>query len=227
MIRLAHVAPKGAKNEFWGSGCYKRLAPSGAKTTMKLRFFKTPAAFRKWLAANHAKSKELWVGFYKKNSGKPSITWPESVDEALCFGWIDGVRKNIDEESYQIRFSPRKPRSIWSAVNIRNAERLIKEGRMWPAGLKAYQARKENRSGIYSYEQRSPELVEPYLGKLKRNKKAWEFFQAQPPGYRKTMNWWIVSAKKEETRLKRLEQLIEESASGRRIGLLTPSKKSR
>ncbi len=181
------------------------------------KFFKTPSAFRKWLADNHAKSKELWVGFYTKKSGKPSITWPESVDEALSFGWIDGLRKNIDEESYKIRFSPRKPTSIWSAVNIRNAEKLIKEQRMQPPGLKAYQARKENRSGIYSYEQRSPELVEPYLGKLKQNKAAWKFFQAQPPGYRKTLNWWVVSAKQEETRLKRLDKLIEASAQGRRM----------
>jgi len=191
---------------------------------MNPKFFKTPSAFHKWLAANHSTAKELWVGFYKKDSGKPSITWPESVDEALCFGWIDGLRKNIDENSYMIRFSPRKPGSIWSAVNIRNAERLIKERRMQPAGLKAYEARKENRSGIYSYEQRSPELVEPYLGKLKRNRKAWAFFQAQPPSYRKTVNWWIVSAKKEETRLKRLEQLIEESAQGRRIPPLLQKK---
>ncbi len=181
------------------------------------KFFKTPSAFRKWLAVNHAKSKELWVGFYKKNAGKPSITWPESVDEALCFGWIDGIRKKIDDVSYKIRFSPRKPTSIWSAVNIRNAEKLIKEQRMQPPGLKAYQARKENRSGIYSYEQRSPELVEPYLGKLKRNKAAWKFFQAQPPSYRKVMNWWVISAKQEATRLKRLDQLIEESAAGRRM----------
>jgi uncharacterized protein YdeI (YjbR/CyaY-like superfamily) len=190
------------------------------------KFFKTPSDFRKWLAAHHAKSKELWVGFFNKNSGKPSITWPESVDEALCFGWIDGIRKNIDDASYVIRFTPRKPGSIWSTVNIRNAERLIKEGRMQPAGLKAYRTRKENRSGIYAYEQRSPELVEPYLGKLKRNRKAWEFFQAQPPSYRKTVNGWVVSAKKEETRLKRLEQLIEDSAAGRRIGLLTPGRQS-
>ena len=184
---------------------------------MTPKFFKTPAAFRKWLATNHDKAKELFVGFYKKGSGKPSITWPESVDEALCFGWIDGVRKTIDDESYMIRFSPRKPESIWSAVNIRNVERLTKEKRMQPTGLKAYEARKEYRSGIYAYEQRSPELVEPYLGKLKRNRAAWKFFQAQPPYYRKTMNWWIVSAKQEETRLKRLDKLIEESAAGRRI----------
>jgi uncharacterized protein YdeI (YjbR/CyaY-like superfamily) len=181
------------------------------------KFFKTPEAFRKWLAANHAKSKELSVGFYKKSTGKPSITWPESVDEALCFGWIDGIRKSIDEESYQIRFTPRKPGSVWSAVNIRNVERLIKEERMQPAGLKAYELRTANRSGIYAYEQRSPELIEPYLGKLKRNKAAWKFFAAQPPGYRKLMNWFIVSAKLEETRLKRLARVIEASEKEQRL----------
>lgn len=191
------------------------------------KFFKTPSAFRKWLATHHAKSKELWVGFYKKNSGKPSIDWPESVEEALCFGWIDGIRKSIDDESYMIRFSPRKPSSIWSAVNIKHAQRLIKEGRMQTAGLKAFKARKENRSGIYSYEQRSPELEGEYARKLKRNKAAWRFFESQPPGYRKTANWWIVSAKKEETRLKRLDQLIELSAQGRRIPQFTGKKPER
>ena len=184
---------------------------------MKPRFFKTPSAFRKWLAAHHAKSKELWVGFYKKNSGKPSIDWPQSVEEALCFGWIDGIRQRIDEVSYQIRFTPRKPSSIWSAVNIKIAQRLVKQKLMQPAGLKAFAARKEYRSGIYSYEQRSAELVEPYLGKLQRNQAAWEFFQAQPPSYRKMMNWFIVSAKLEETRLKRLDRLIEASAKERRL----------
>src|SRR5215471_10419410 len=178
------------------------------------KFFPTPSAFRKWLAANHAKSDELWVGFYKKSSGKPSITWPESVDEALCFGWIDGVRKSLDEQSYVIRFSPRKPNSIWSAVNIRNMERLISEQRVQPAGLRAYEARKENRSGIYSYEQRSPELVEPYARMFKRHRSAWKFFSAQPPGYRKMMNWYVVSAKQEATRLKRLDILIKSSARG-------------
>ena len=184
---------------------------------MKPRFFKTPSAFRKWLAAHHAKETALWVGFHKKNSGKPSITWPESVEEALSFGWIDGIRKRIDEASYQIRFTPRKPISTWSTVNIRIAERLINEKRMQPAGLKAFAARKKYRSGIYSYEQRSPELVEPYAGKLKRNKAAWDFFQAQPPSYRKMMNWFIVSAKLEETRAKRLNKLIEASAKGLRL----------
>ena len=180
-------------------------------------FFPTPAAFRRWLTTNHSRSNELWVGFYKKSSGKPSITWPESVDQALCFGWIDGVRKNLDEQSYVIRFSPRKPNSIWSAVNIRNMERLISEQRVQPAGLRAYEARKENRSGIYSYEQRSPELVEPYARMFKRHRSAWKFFSAQPPGYRKMMNWYVISAKQEATRLKRLDILIKSSARGERL----------
>jgi uncharacterized protein YdeI (YjbR/CyaY-like superfamily) len=184
---------------------------------MNPRFFKTPAAFRKWLAANHNKTKELWVGFYKKSSGKPSIDWPQSVDEALCFGWIDGIRKTIDEESFKIRFTPRRPESIWSAVNIRNMERLIKEKRMTPAGLKAYESKKEYRSGIYSYEQRPAELVDPYAKAFRRNKTAWKFFQAQPPYYRKMMTWFILSAKTEETRTKRLDRLIEESAKQKRL----------
>jgi uncharacterized protein YdeI (YjbR/CyaY-like superfamily) len=180
-------------------------------------FFKTPSAFRKWLAANHDKASELWVGFHKKSSGKPSITWPESVDEALCVGWIDGIRKSIDEESYMIRFSPRKPNSIWSAINIKNVQKLIEQNRMEPAGLKAFAARKEYRSGIYSYEQRPAELVEPYASKLKHNQSAWKFFQAQPPSYRKMMTWFILSAKQEETRLARLRKLIEASAKRERL----------
>ena len=184
---------------------------------MSPKFFKTPSAFRKWLAAHHAKETALWVGFHKKNSGKPSITWPESVEEALCFGWIDGIRKRIDDASYQIRFTPRKPGSTWSTINIKIAQRLIEEKRMQPAGLKAFEARKENRSGIYSYEQRRPELEEKYARKLKRNGAAWKFFQAQPPSYRKMINWWIISAKQEETRLKRLDKLIEASVQGRRM----------
>jgi uncharacterized protein YdeI (YjbR/CyaY-like superfamily) len=188
-----------------------------SKLTVNPRFFKTPSDFRKWLAANHDKSKELCVGYYKKNAGRPSITWPESVDEALCFGWIDGVRKSLNEEAYMIRFSPRKPGSIWSAVNIRNMERLIKDNRVKPAGMKAFGARKENRSGIYAYEQRSPELLEPYAGMFQRNKEAWKFFAAQPPGYRKIMNWYVVSAKQEETRLKRLDRLVKASANRERL----------
>ena len=220
---FAHFAPKGA-NLILVDACYKHFAPDGAwnpalrtPVNMNPRFFKKPTDFRKWLAANHAKSNELWVGFYKKSSGKPSIDWPESVDEALCFGWIDGIRKSVDEESYKIRFSPRKAGSIWSAVNIHNVERLIKEKRMQASGLKAYELRKENRSGIYSYEQRSPELEEKYAREFKQNKAAWKFFAAQPSGYRKMMNWWIVSAKQEETRLKRLTKLIETSENRKRV----------
>ncbi len=194
---------------------------------MKVRFFKSPMELRKWFETHHADTVELWVGYYKKGSGKPSITWPESVDEALCVGWIDGIRKSIDETSYTIRFSPRKPRSIWSAINIRRAEELIKLGLMRPKGLAAYEAREENKSGVYSYEQRSTDLPDQYAKKLKKNKDAWDFYQLQPPSYRKKVNWWVISAKKEETRLKRLDRLIEEWASRRTIPQFTRSKKAK
>jgi uncharacterized protein YdeI (YjbR/CyaY-like superfamily) len=185
------------------------------------KFFKSPSDFRKWLAAHHANAKELLVGFYKKDTGKQSITWPESVDEALCFGWIDGIRRRIDEDSYSIRFTPRKASSTWSAVNIGRANELNREGRMAPAGEKAFAARKENRSGIYSYEQRSADLIEPYVGKLRRNKAAAKFFASQPGSYRKAANWWVISAKQEETRLRRLEKLISLSAAGQTIPQFT------
>jgi uncharacterized protein YdeI (YjbR/CyaY-like superfamily) len=194
---------------------------------LTIRFFKSPSDFRKWFEANHARATELWVGFYKKDSGKPSISWPQSVDEALCFGWIDGIRKSIDDVSYKIRFTPRKPRSIWSAVNIKRVQELIKQGLMRPAGLKGFQAREENRSGIYSYEQRLPELPDPYGRQLKKNGAAWKFFQAQTPSYRKAASWWVVSAKKEETRLKRLNKLMDDSAKGRTISQFTATKKSK
>jgi uncharacterized protein YdeI (YjbR/CyaY-like superfamily) len=194
---------------------------------MKPVFFPTPAKFREWLEKHHAKADELLVGFYKKDSGKPSINWPESVDEALCFGWIDGIRKSIDKISYTIRFTPRKAGSIWSSVNIKRAQALIEQGRMQPAGLRAYQARRENKSGIYSYEQRRAELEEPYNRLLKKNKAAWSFFQEQPASYRKAVSWWITSAKKEETRLKRLEKLAACSVKGQRIPEFTPRKGAR
>ena len=139
------------------------------------------------------------------------------MDQALCFGWIDGVRKRVDEISYQIRFTPRRPGSIWSAINIKRAKELIEQKRMRPAGLRAFAARIENKSGIYSYEQRSTELIEPYAKLLKSNKAAGKFFEKQPPSYRKMINWWIVSAKKEETRMARLKKLISESAKGKRL----------
>lgn len=180
-------------------------------------FFPTPAAFRKWLQRNHATAPELWVGYYKKQTGKPSLTWPESVDEALCFGWIDGLRKSIDAESYRIRFTPRRRGSIWSAVNIQRVGVLTNEKRMQPAGLAAFAARVEKKSGIYAYEQRTEELPEPYAAVFKKNKRAWAFFQAQAPFYRKTLNWWTVSAKQEETRQRRLQKLIDACARGERL----------
>jgi len=184
---------------------------------LKPKFFRTPADFRIWLEKNHTTATELWVGFYKKDSGKPSITWPESVDQALCFGWIDGVRKRVDEISYQIRFTPRQRGSIWSATNIKRAKELASQKQMRPAGSKAFAARIENKSGIYSYEQRTTELEEPYATHLKKNKAAWNFFGKQPPSYRRMIGWWIISAKKEETRMARLAKLIRESGKGIRL----------
>src|SRR5262249_45538775 len=158
------------------------------------KFFRTPRDFETWLEKNHATATELWVGFYKKDSGKPSITWLESVDQALCFGWIDGIRKRIDEISYQIRFTQRRRGSTCSEINIKRANELVEQRRIGSAGLKAFAAGIENKSGIYSYEQRSTELIEPYAKLLKKNKAASEFFEKQPPSYRKMIGWWIVSA---------------------------------
>jgi uncharacterized protein YdeI (YjbR/CyaY-like superfamily) len=193
---------------------------------MKPTFFATPADLCQWFNEHHESEKELLVGFYKKDSGKPSITWPESVDEALSVGWIDGIRKGLDEESYTIRFTPRKSGSIWSAVNIARVEVLTQEGRMKPAGLKAFEQRKENKSGIYSYEQRDQiELNEAEINAFKADPKAWEFFEAQPASYRKAVLWWIVSAKKDETRAKRVATLIDDCANGRKIKQFTYSVK--
>lgn len=194
--------------------------PQKKKDSMQIKFFKTPLAFRKWLEKNHDKSQELWVGFYKKSSGKPSITWPEAVDQLLCFGWIDGVRKSVDEESYTIRVTPRKPRSVWSAINLKRVDGLTKMGLMHPAGLAVFQARDPKKSGLYSFENRPQKLEPKYEKRLRANKKAWEFFQAQPPWYRRTASWWVLSAKKEETRLKRLATLIADSAQGKTIAPL-------
>jgi uncharacterized protein YdeI (YjbR/CyaY-like superfamily) len=184
---------------------------------MKVTYFRAPADLRHWFEKNHAAALEVLVGYYKKGSGKPSITWPESVDQALCFGWIDGIRKSLGEVSYTIRFTPRKPTSIWSAVNIRRVQVLSEQGLMQPAGLKAFEARRENKSGIYSYENRPARLEEPYLTVFQQTEAAWEFFQNQAPYYRKTACWWVLSAKTEATRLRRLEKLIEESKQGRRL----------
>ena len=188
---------------------------------MKPMFFPTPDAFRSWLEKNHGTAQQLWVGFRKKKSGKPSITWQESVDAALCFGWIDGVRKSLDGESYVIRFTPRKPDSTWSAVNIKRVAELKKLGLMQPPGLKAFEKRTDDNSAIYSYEQRKTAVLgNAYEKQFRAEKKAWDFFQLQPPWYRRVAAFWVISAKKEETRLKRLATLIEDSSRGERIGPL-------
>ena len=189
-------------------------------------FFSTPAGFRKWLTKNHSNVTEQWVGFYKKDSGKPSITWPESVDQALCYGWIDGIRKNIDEESYMIRFTPRKKGSNWSTINIKRVAELKKQGVMKPAGLKIFEARDPAKAPMYSFEQLEKKLSVSYEKKIKANKKAWLFFQSQAPYYRRTAGWWVISAKQEQTRMKRLEILITSSERGERIPMLRPTKKS-
>ncbi len=193
---------------------------------MKPSFFATPADLRTWFEKHHETEIELLVGFYKKDSGKPSITWPESVDEALCVGWIDGIRKSLDEDSYTIRFTPRKPTSIWSAVNIARVEALTQEGRMQTAGLKAFKRRRENKSGIYSHEQRDQiELSEAETATFQANPSAWDYFQLRPASYRKAALWWVVSAKKDETRARRFATLIEDSANGRMIKqFLRPTK---
>lgn len=193
---------------------------------MEPTFFKTGTAFRRWLEKHHNTRTELWVGFHKRNSGKPSITYPEALDEALCFGWIDGVRKRINEDSYKQRFSPRKPRSIWSNINVKHVERLKNEGRMQPAGLEAYAAKDPKRTGIYSFENRPKELSPEYRKRFRANKSAWEFFENQPPYYKNLMIFRVMGAKKEETRLRRLDQLITSSAKGERVGIIAkPNKK--
>jgi len=184
---------------------------------MKPKFFSDPLKFRKWLETNHGLKKELLVGFYKKSSGKQSITWPESVDQALCFGWIDGIRRSIDEISYSIRFTPRKPKSTWSAVNIKKVKGLKKQGLMAPAGLAAFNRKEKGNSKIYSFEQKKTGFNKEYEKLFKQDKVAWKNFQSQPPYYRKAVTHWVMSAKREETRLKRLNALIEDSASGVKI----------
>jgi uncharacterized protein YdeI (YjbR/CyaY-like superfamily) len=196
--------------------------PRPAEDTPPPTFFATPADFRAWLEAHHATHQELLVGFYKVGSGRPSITWSESVDEALCFGWIDGVRRSLDATSYTIRFTPRKPRSTWSAVNIKRVQELTELGRMHPAGLARFAERTDDNSAIYAYEQRHGASLEAAEEQeFRANEAAWDFFQAQPPSYRKTALWWVVSAKQEATRRRRLTMLIEDSAQGRTIRPLT------
>jgi uncharacterized protein YdeI (YjbR/CyaY-like superfamily) len=192
---------------------------------MKPAFFQSAADFRDWLAQHHADARELLMGFYRKESGRGGITYPEALDEALSFGWIDGVRKRIDAESYTIRFTPRKPGSIWSAVNIQRVGELTARGLMKPPGLRVYAERDERKSRQYSYEREQAQLDPALDAALRANRKASSFFDAQPPGYRRTATFWVMSAKQEETRARRLAHLIERSASGARIDLLRPNRK--
>ena len=192
---------------------------------MKPRFFPTPEDFRAWLEAHHQSERELLVGFHKKGSGKPSITWAESVDEALCFGWIDGIRRSLGAIAYTIRFTPRRPTSIWSAINVARVAELTKRRRMHEAGLRAFAARRPERTGIYSFERKDlAKLSKEQEKTLRANRKAAAFFDSQPPGYRRTAIHWVVSAKRPETRARRLSQLIADSATGKRIAPLRRSK---
>ena len=184
---------------------------------MKPTFFKTPGDFRAWLAKHHEREKELLVGFYKVESGKPSITWPQSVDEALSFGWIDGVRRRVDDETYTIRFTPRKATSIWSAVNMKRMAELIAEGRVAPAGLAAFERRDEKRCEVYSYERKTAAFDDATLVRFKKDGKAWEWFSSQAPSYQRAATHWVTSAKRPETREKRLGTLIACSKKNERI----------
>ena len=184
---------------------------------MDVVFFESPSKFRRWLAKHQDSADELWVGYYKKATGRPSMTWSESVDEALCFGWIDGIRKSIDQEAYKIRFTPRRPGSHWSRVNVEKVAALIEKGRMAPAGMAAYEARDPANSGRYSFEREDAELSKEQVAEFKAEPGAWDFWASQPPGYRKQATLWVVSAKREETRARRLATLIDDSANGLRI----------
>lgn len=187
-------------------------------------YFPTPTKWRRWLQQNHESRDELWVGFFKKASGKPSITWPESVDEALCFGWIDGIRKRVDDTAYKIRFTPRRRTSVWSAINIERFGVLSNDGRVHSSGKAAFERRESGKSKVYSYEQRQhATLPSAYLQQFKQNRAAWTFYQNQPPWYRRTAAFWVISAKREATQQRRLKTLIEDSAAGRTIKPLTRS----
>ena len=187
---------------------------------MSPRFFRTQEEWRRWLGKNHDRQGELLLGFYKKGSGRKGITYQEALDEALCYGWIDGVRKSLDAESYTIRFTPRRARSIWSQVNLRRVGELLAAGRMQPSGRAAHERRDEKRTKLYSFEREAAELSAAKQKRFRAQKKAWEFWNAQPPWYRKTVTWYVIGAKKEETRQRRLEAVIAACARGERLGLL-------
>lgn len=189
-------------------------------------FFRSAAEYRAWLEKHHDRATELWIGYWKKATGKPSLTWQDTVDECLCFGWIDGIRKGIDGDSFKQRVTPRRPKSIWSKVNVARVAVLRAEGRMHPNGMAAFERR--SATGVYSFEQTDRRGLDPaHEALFRKNRKAWAYWQRQPPGYRRLAGWYVVSAKKEETRLKRLERVIQDSAAGRRIGILDTTPRSR
>jgi uncharacterized protein YdeI (YjbR/CyaY-like superfamily) len=181
-------------------------------------FFESPQEFYDWLEEHHETEDEVYVGMFKKHTGMRAMSWSEAVDQALCFGWIDGRANAIDDDSYMQRFTPRRPGSNWSKINIAKVAKLTEEGRMRPAGLRAFEARTDAKSGVYSFEQRDKaRLTVEYEERLRANPKAWEYWEKRPPGYRKTATFWVMSAKREETRERRLNQLIEDCASGQHI----------
>ena len=186
---------------------------------MKPTYFSTAQELRRWLAKNHRRADELLVGFHKTTTGTPSVTWPEAVDQALCFGWVDGVRKRIDAERYTVRFTPRRPGSTWSAKNIQSVARLQSEKRLTAAGRAAFECRTEKKSRTYSYERAEAAALEPTLEKaLRAKREAWSFFEAQAPSYRRKVVHWVMAAKAEEVRLRRLRRLIDAFAAGKRLG---------
>jgi uncharacterized protein YdeI (YjbR/CyaY-like superfamily) len=187
-------------------------------TPRDVRFFATPAELRDWFEANHATADELWLGGYRKASGVPSLTWSETVDEALCVGWIDSVRYRLDDATHAQRFTPRRKGSTWSAINVAKVASLTAEGRMRPAGLAAFEARTEERTAIYAYERAHAVFADDELEALRAHAAAWADWQARPPSYRRTVTHWVTSAKQPATRARRLSALIEDSAAGRMIG---------
>lgn len=195
----------------------EEIASAGMSRPSAPRFFATPAGFRAWLDANHDSARELVVGFHTKASGTPSMTWPESVDEALCYGWIDGVRRSLGPESYSIRFTPRQSRSIWSNVNVAKVQALLKAGRMMPAGIAAWEKRDPAKSGVYAFEREAAAFDAVTEQRFRRHRAAWRFFQDQPPGYRRLVTHWVVSAKRAETRERRLVALIACSTRRERL----------
>jgi uncharacterized protein YdeI (YjbR/CyaY-like superfamily) len=193
-------------------------------TPSKPRFFATQDTFRRWLEKNHGTAKELWIGFYKVHTGKKGLTYAQAVEEALCFGWIDGLVRRFDAAAYMQRFTPRKAKSTWSEINIRKIEALTKGGRVAAPGLAAFNTRDPARTGLYSFENRNPQFDAATVKRFRAKKKAWDFFEAQPPGYRRTATHWVMSAKREETRERRLARLIEDSANARRLDLFSGEK---